>query len=30
MVQTLQQYLRGLSADEYKILRSMSHLSKNL
>jgi IS605 OrfB family transposase len=30
MVQTLQQNLRGLSADEYEVLRSLSHLSKNL
>lgn len=30
MVQTLQQNLRGLSADEYELLRSLSHLSKNL
>ena len=30
MVQTLQQNLRGLSADEYEVLRGLSHLSKNL
>jgi IS605 OrfB family transposase len=30
MVQTLQQNLRGLSVDEYEVLRSLSHLSKNL
>jgi len=30
MVQTLQQSLRGLSTDEYEVLRSLSHLSKNL
>jgi putative transposase len=30
MVQTLQQNLDGLTAEEYEVLRSMSHLSKNL
>ena len=30
MVQTLQQNLKGLNSDEYEVLRSMSHLSKNL
>ena len=30
MVQTLQQNLKNLNAEEYEVLRSMSHLSKNL
>lgn len=30
MVQTLQQNLNGLDADEYEVLRSFCHLSKNL
>jgi transposase len=30
MVQTLQQNLDGLESNEYEVLRSLSHLSKNL
>lgn len=30
MVQTLQQNLTNLDADEYEVMRSLCHLSKNL